>query len=158
VLRFVNQVGGQNGSGYNYTELSDFSRSDNSYLTVVGSTNFMPRATIDNLYGNNQIGARFSVWIDKNRDDSFTKDEGHNGSNDYSYDYYTTDCHSRNDGLEYCRVTSSKMIRLPWVYRDTLFTLRAKFEENPQYPLKQDACKSFDYGEVEDIQFKITRW
>ncbi|WP_125717308.1 M4 family metallopeptidase [Pseudoalteromonas rubra] len=158
VLRDVTQVGGQNGSGYNYTELNDFSRSDNSYLTVVGSTNFMPRTTIDNLYGNNQIGARFSVWIDKNRDDTFTKDEGHNGSNDYSYDYYTTDCHSRNDGQEYCRVTSSKIIRLPWVSRDKLFTLRAKFEENPQYPLKQDACKSFDYGEVEDIQFKITRW
>ncbi|QPB85745.1 peptidase [Pseudoalteromonas rubra] len=158
VLHEVTGVAGYNASGYNFTALSDFSRSDNSYLTVVGSTNFLPRATIDNLYGNNQIGARFTVWLDKNHDDTFSKDEGHNGSNDYNYDYYTTDCHSRADGIEYCRVTSSKIIRLPWVSRDKLFTLRAKFEENPQHPLKQDACKSFTYGEVEDIQFKITRW
>ncbi|ALU45965.1 M4 family metallopeptidase [Pseudoalteromonas rubra] len=158
VLHEVPEVTGYNASGYNFTTVNNFSRSDNSYLTVVGSTNFLPRSTINNLYGNNQIGARFTVWLDKNHDDTFSKDEGHNGSNDYSYDYYTTDCHSRTDGIEYCRVTSSKIIRLPWVSRDKLFTLRAKFEENPQNPLKQDACKSFTYGEVEDIQFKITRW
>ncbi|ALU45960.1 M4 family metallopeptidase [Pseudoalteromonas rubra] len=160
VLHTVDEVSGFNTSGYTLTTLNDFSHTDNSVITIVGSTNLLPRSTIDRLYENNQIGARFSIWLDKNQDGKYSHDEGHFGTNDYNYDYTATDCQSGAGNIEYCRITSARLIRLPAVKRgkthETL-TLRTKFEENPQYPLKQDACKSFTYGEVEDIQFKITR-
>ncbi|KAF7781332.1 hypothetical protein PRUB_b0516 [Pseudoalteromonas rubra] len=157
VLHTVTEASGFNATGYTLTASSGFSHVGNRTIKVVGSTNLLPRSTIDSLYGNNQIGARFTIWLDKDHDGKFSKPEGHYAMNDYSYDYYKTDCEYKPDGKEYCRVTASRLFRLPRVDEDKTFTLRAKFEENPQYPLKQDACKSFTYGEVEDIQFTITK-
>ncbi|KZN51086.1 M4 family metallopeptidase [Pseudoalteromonas luteoviolacea] len=159
-LAILPSAPGYNPQGYSKAVLENFSMDHKSNLSLEVMTNLIPRSTAESLLNNSNRGIRFTIWLDENRDGVFSADESSFG-NDPNYDYWldNSTCRTLND-QEYCQIKAIKSInlpRLPWYDRSKNFDIRAKIEEHPQYSYKKDACNLFDYGEIHDLQLKVTR-
>lgn len=145
---YVEGASGTNPSGY-VKHQSSLAFLDSLELNVDIRSNVLDERTIDNLLSRDGRDVRFTIWLDKNRDESFQTEEANYFDINSNY---TKDCSNGE-----CRIKASQSIRLPWLswWKSRKYVLRARLEEHPTSAHGSDGCRNFDYGEVEDIEFTL---
>ncbi|MCG7537268.1 M4 family metallopeptidase [Pseudoalteromonas sp. OOF1S-7] len=152
---------GFNRDGYSLNTLSGTDIKRRTYISVEIMTNLMPRSTAENLLQNGNRDVRFTIWLDADGNDEFTPSES-GLDNDPNYNYWIDNSQCTTiSGSEYCRISATKSLTLPnvstWDW-SKWFVLRSKLEEGPANEYKSDACNRFNYGEIEDLKIKVTRY
>lgn len=123
----------------------------NDELNVDFFSNRMPESTVDNLLRYPR-SIRATVWLDGNNDELYSVSEANFSDLDSEYRKVC-------DGGS-CYIKVRQFIRVPRLsyWKDKLAsTVRIKLEEQPKYAQGYDGCKTFNYGEVEDIPVTLVK-
>ncbi|TMP26874.1 peptidase [Pseudoalteromonas rubra] len=161
LLANVPSAAGFNRDGYSLNTLNGTNIKRRTYISVEIMTNLIPRSTAENLLQNGNRDVRFTIWLDADGNEEFAPAES-GLDNDPNYNYWIDNSQCTTiSGSEYCRISATKSLTLPnvstWDW-SKWFVLRSKLEERPTNDYKSDACNRFNYGEIEDLKIKVTRY